>query len=337
MKRRTIGIVGVGVMVIVALCVTLFLPNPGSNDASVKGPRIIVAKGMSLTALRDSLEAHKLIRSKFLFTIAAKILGAGSKLHAGVYKIAYGLSNEAIIQRFTGSEYALIFQATFPEGITMRKAAQIAHDKLELDSLLFLKYANDSAFIHSLGVPEEAKNAEGYLFPDTYQFVLTTDPKALITRMIARWKSVVSDSIRAKAEALDLSVQELMTFASIVEAEAKLPRERDTIAGVYWNRLNIDMKLDADPSVQYGLHLTRPITHDDLATNTPYNTYMNKGLPPGPINNPGAAAIKAVLSPAHHDKLYFVARRDGTGGHYFSRTMDEQSRMINQAHANAAP
>lgn len=126
-----------------------------------------------------------------------------------------------------------------------------------------------------------------------------------------------------------------MTFAAIVESEAKLPRERDTIAGVYWNRLNEDMKLDADPTVQYGLQLNRPITHDDLLEPNPYNTYLNKGLPPGPIDNPGAAAIHAVLNPAEHNKLYFVARHDGSGGHYFSHSLDEQSRMINESRANA--
>ncbi len=334
MKRRTtFGLIAALALVALVYAI-LLLPNTTSTN---KEERIIVPKGMTVQALRDSLDAHHLLRSPFLFSLAARLLGTGSKLHAGVYRIAYGLSNAEIIQRFTGSEYALIFQATFPEGITMRRVAQIAREKLELDSALFMKYATDPVFIHSLGVPKEAKDAEGYLFPDTYRFVLTTDPKTLVIRMIARWKSVANDSVREKAEALDLSLHELMTLASIVEAEAHLPKERDTIAGVYWNRLNIDMKLDADPTVQYGLHLTRPITHDDLSIPTPYNTYMNTGLPPGPINNPGAAAIKAALEPAHHNKLYFVARRDGSGGHYFSRTMDEQSRMINQAHANAAP
>ncbi len=127
-----------------------------------------------------------------------------------------------------------------------------------------------------------------------------------------------------------------MTLASIVEAEAHRPDERDTIAGVYLNRLRIGMKLDADPSVQYGLHLTMPITHDDLLTPTPYNTYMNTGLPPGPICSPGAASIRAVLHPAKSGYLYFVARRDGSGGHYFSKSLPEQDRKINMARANAA-
>ena len=152
--------------------------------------------------------------------------------------------------------------------------------------------------------------------------------------MIKRWKKIVADSLYEQSNEEELSLQEVMTLASLVEAEAKLPQERDTIAGLYLNRLQIKMKLDADPTVQYGLHLTRPITHDDLKIPTSYNTYLNNGLPPGPICSPGAASVRATLHPAQHKYLYFVARRDGSGGHYFSRTLGDQSRMINIARAN---
>src|SRR5439155_26614894 len=120
-------------------------------------------------------------------------------------------------------------------------------------------------------------------------------PKGLLTRMLKRWKQKVFDSLYEKSDEEDLSLHEVMTLASIVEAEAKRPEERDTIAGVYLNRLKIGMKLDADPTVQYGLHLNRPITHEDLLAPNPYNTYMNRGLPPGPICNPGVASVRAVL------------------------------------------
>lgn len=307
------------------------LPNPGAQGET----RVLIPKGMSVSQLADSLDAHHLIRSKTSFKIAAKILGTGKKLHAGLYRVSYGLSNQGIIQRLTGSEFALLLQATFPEGITMYRAAQIARDKLGLDSGIFIQYATDTTFIHGLGVPREARNAEGYLFPDTYQFLLSADPKSLVTLMIKRWKKIVADSLYAQSSEERFSLHELMTFASIVEAEARLPRERDTIAGLYLNRLKIGMKLDADPAVQYGLHLTRPITHDDLQSDSPYNSYKVAGLPPGPICSPGAASVQAALHPATHPYLYFVARRDGSGGHYFSRSLDDQSRMINRARSNA--
>jgi UPF0755 protein len=322
--------------ILLVTAVTYWVFFLANQNGTAEETRVIVPKGMTVQALADSLSNRGVLRSKLSFTIAARILGTGRKLSAGVYRIAYGLSNMQILERLTGVQYAIIFQATFPEGLTMRKVAAIAHDRLELDSALFMKYATDPQFIHSLGVPKEAKTAEGYLFPDTYRFVISTDPKALIIRMIGRWKTVVNDSMRDKAAGLELSVHQLMTFASIVESEARLASERDTIAGVYWNRLEDDIKLDADPTVQYGLGLNHPITHDDLLAPNPYNTYLNKGLPPGPINSPGAAAIHAVLSPAEHNKLYFVARRDGSGGHYFSHSLKEQDRMINQAKQNSS-
>ncbi|MEO6940008.1 MAG: endolytic transglycosylase MltG [Candidatus Kapaibacterium sp.] len=317
---------------VLGVYVLFFLKNPASDSPPVM---IIIPKGASIQSVTDSLVEHHVLRFKWSFKWSARLMGASSKLHAGAYKVAYGLSNKDIVQRLTGTEFALVVQATFPEGLTIRKVSLIAKEKLGIDTTLFMRYATDTAFLHSIGVPKAARTAEGYLFPNTYQFILSADPKTLITRMVTKWKSVVTDSMRKKAQELELTIPELMTFASIVESEARLATERDTIAGVYWNRLDKDIKLDADPTVQYGLHLDRPITHEDLLAPNPYNTYTNKGLPPGPINSPGAAAIRAVLYPAKHNKFYFVARRDGSGGHFFSNSLDEQSRMINVAHRNA--
>jgi UPF0755 protein len=310
-----------------------FLNNPNVSDREVI---VGIPQGTTVAMLTDTLAAHHLLRSRFSFQIAARTLGAAKDLHAGLYRIAPGLSNVEIIRRLTGSEFALVLRTTFPEGITIYHAASIAKEKLGLDSGIFIRFALDTAFLHSLGIPEEAKTAEGYLFPDTYEFLLRADPKALLTKMIRHWKKLANDSLYEQSDNEHLSLHEVMTLASIVEAEAKLPQERDTIASVYLNRLRIGMKLDADPTVQYGEHLSEPITHDDLLTPTPYNTYMNAGLPPGPICSPGVASIRAVLHPAVSQYLYFVARRDGSGGHYFSKSLAEQDRKINMARANAA-
>jgi UPF0755 protein len=322
----------IAVLLVIALYLTFFLKNAAKENA--KEIYIIVPKGASAASVSDSLAKYDLIRSKLLFKLAARILGTGSRLQPGSYRIAYGLSNTEIITRLTGTEFSILFEATFPEGSNIRRIAQIAKEKLGLDSALFIKTASDTAFIHSLGLPKDAKNAEGYLFPDTYRFYLMMTPQELVKRMIARWKEMLPDSLLAKRKELGLSVHELMTLASIVEAEARLPEERDTIAGVYWNRLKMGMKLDADPTVQYGLKLSRPITHDDLFKENPYNTYLNIGLPPGPICNPGKPAVVAALNPAKHDKIYFVARGDGSGGHYFSRSAAEQEKMIRRSNRN---
>lgn len=319
-------------LLVLVIYAVFFLRNP--RIAGVQEEIVPVPPGATVTALTDTLSAHHLLRLRFTFQIAARILGARTKLHAGMYRIAPGLSNLEIIRRMTGSEFALILRATFPEGITMYRAASIAHEKLGLDSGIFLRFAKDLQFLRSLGVPDHVKTGEGYLFPDTYEFVLSADPKGLVERMVRRWKTIAEDSLFDKQDSTPLSIEQVMTLASIVEAEAKLPAERDTIASVYLNRLKINMALDADPTVQYGLHLTRPITHEDLEVPNAYNTYLNTGLPPGPICNPGAASIRAVLHPAQTKYLYFVARHDGTGGHYFSRTMSDQERMIRRSNAN---
>ena len=331
MKRRLIILAVLALIVFLGYYV-LFLKNP---KTSASEEILTIPKGATVGALADSLDAHHLLRSRWSFQLAARMLGTAKKLHAGLYRIQPGLSNSEICRRLTGAEFALILQATFPEGITMYRAASIAKEKLGLDSGIFLRFATDTAFLHSMGIPQEASTAEGYLFPDTYEFLLSADPKGLIGRMVKRWKKIVDDSLYAKSDEENYSLHELMTLASIVEAEAHRPQERDTIAGVYLNRLRIGMKLDADPAVAYGLHLTRPITHDELLRPGPYNSYMNVGLPPGPICSPGAASVWAVLHPAKHPYLYFVARRDGSGGHYFSKTLADQSRNINLARANA--
>ncbi|MEI8135323.1 MAG: endolytic transglycosylase MltG [bacterium] len=333
MKRLFQYIAIFSVLLVTGVYLIFFLKNSGSKQAT---EYINVPRGASVSSVTDSLAKHDLIRSKFLFRLAARFLGTGSKLQPGSFQITGGLSNTEIITRLVGSEFAILFEATFPEGSNIRRIASIAKEKLGLDSALFIKTAHDTAFIHSLGIPREAKTAEGYLFPDTYRFYLMMTPQELVKRMVGKWKetalAVGLNSRRTTTQ--NLSLHQLMTLASIVEAEARLAVERDTIAGVYSNRLKIGMKLDADPTVQYGLGLSRPITHNDLLKPNPYNTYFNVGLPPGPICNPGKPAIIAALNPAHHDKLFFVARGDGSGGHYFSHTSAEQSKMIRLSNRN---
>ena len=323
-------------VIVVLLCIALYCILLWKNPAkeNLKEIYVVIPKGASVASVSDSLAKYGLIRSKLTFKIASRILGAGSRLQPGSYRIASGLSNTDIISRLTGSEFAILFEATFPEGSHIRRIASIAKEKLGLDSAMFVKVASDTAYIHSLGVPREAKTAEGYLFPDTYRFYLMMTPQELVKRMVARWKELVPDSLLQRREEKNLSIHQFMTLASIVEAEARLPVERDTIAGVYWNRLKIGMKLDADPTIQYGLGLSRPITHNDLLKANPYNTYQNTGLPPGPICNPGKQAILAALHPAKHDKYFFVARSDGSGGSYFSHSAAEQEKMIRKSNTN---
>jgi len=218
--RRTFFLLAILALLLGAVYYIYFLKNPKLSEGEVV---ITIPQGTSVAALTDTLAAHDLLRSSLAFQIAARTLGAAKDLHAGRYRIAPGLSNIEIIRRLTGSEYALILRATFPEGITIYRAASIAKDKLGLDSGIFMRFAFDTAFLHALGVPAEAHSAEGYLFPDTYEFLLSADPKGLLTKMIKHWKRMADDSLYENSDEEDLSLQEVMTLASIVEAEAHRP------------------------------------------------------------------------------------------------------------------
>ena len=212
MVRRAFYLWAFIALIVLAVYVVFFLRNP--HATTVNEEIIPVPPGATVTALTDTLAAHHLIRSQFTFELAARVMGVRKKLHAGMYRIEPGLSNLGIIGRLTGSEYALILRATFPEGITMYRAASIAHDKLGLDSIMFLRFAKDSQFLHSLGVPDKVKTGEGYLFPDTYEFVLSADPKGLVERMVKRWKTIAEDSLYDKSHDT-LSLPQVMTLASI--------------------------------------------------------------------------------------------------------------------------
>src|SRR5437016_3077700 len=194
MKR--LAFLGILVFLALAIYYIFFAKNPGVGGKEIL---ISIPRGATVAMLADTLDAHELLRSAWTFRIAARTLGAAKKLHAGLYRIAPGLSNSKFVRRLTGSEYALILQATFPEGVTIYRAASIAKEKLGLDSGIFLRFAMDTAFVHSFGVPIEAKSAEGYAFPDTYEFLLSADPKGLLTRMLKRWKQKVFDSLYEKS------------------------------------------------------------------------------------------------------------------------------------------
>src|SRR4030095_16098066 len=188
-----------------------------------------------------------------------------------------------------------------------------------------LRVANDPAIVKSLGI--EGPSLEGYLFPDTYQFVRGMSVEEMLTRMVQRTRSRLTPERLARAKTLGLDAHKLLTLASIIEREAIDPDEARLISAVFWNRLNLDMPLQADPTVQYAVAKERrTLTRADLLTDHPYNTYVRRGLPPGPIASPGLPAIEAALDPAAVKDLYFV--RPEERRHTFSTTMGEHNQAV---------
>ncbi len=329
--RRLCIIAGIALVVFL---VSLLLP-PSPRVGEPEKVVVVVRRGAQLDEIADTLKDHDLIRNKSMFVLAAKAMGVERKLQAGRFTLERTASIFDLIRQLVeGMSRADLI--TIPEGLTAQEIAELLEREILLDQKTFLVMVRDSSCSASLGV--KAAGLEGYLFPDTYALVPGMGPFEVLREMVMKGRSAIGPKLRDRAAAMGLTWHQVVTFASIVEGEARLPEERSRIAAVYWNRLKRGMRLQADPTVAYALGARKQrIMYRDLDVISPYNTYLVKNLPPGPINNPGKASILAVLYPLEGcTDLYFVARGDGT--HIFSRTMEEHAaaRKAVRAARNAA-
>jgi UPF0755 protein len=302
------------------LYVILWAPNTFDGD------RIItVSKGDTFRAIEDTLVTSGVIRNKLLFNLAARILGSTRRMQIGRYRFRSGMSNSRILEDLEFGKSAELVTITIPEGTRARRVAAIYGRSLGLDTSLFMALVMDPEFTRSRGI--DAPSLEGYLLPSTYRFYWQEAEESVLTAMTSAFRRFVGDSLEALAARRRMTVHQAVTLASIIEAETRVDSERAMISGVYHNRLRKRMRLQADPTVQYILEDgPRRLTYSDLQRPSPYNTYRNAGLPPGPINNPGMASILAALSPAGHGYYFFVA--NGEGGHSFSPTYAEHLRQV---------
>ncbi len=288
---------------------------------------IIIEEGASFQSIADELVSAGVVDNRLILKYAARVTGVDRKLTPGRYDFVQRNSCRSVLRRLREADIYRI-KVTIPEGAPIWKVASILADALDIDSVHVMELAEDSAFLHELDLP----CLEGYLFPETYFFPWGTRAKDAIAEMVTMYYRKTED-IWPDEIPLGLTRPEIITLASIIEAETSVDSERVIVASVYTNRLRRDMKLDADPTVIYGLGgLNRPLYIRDLKKDTPYNTYLRKGLPPTPINSPGLAAIRAALNPATTDYLFFVA--DNSGGHRFSRTYAEHNRARREIEAN---
>jgi UPF0755 protein len=298
----------------------------GTNSAT---ERVTLPPGTSFAALTDSLAAHGIIGDRRWFTLLARVRRVDRSVQAGVYEFAPGRSaNEVLDILAKGKAAAQRF--TVPEGLTLDEVAVLAQERLGIPADSMVAAARDSAAARELlGVP--ARSLEGFLRPETYTLPVGINARELVRVMAAGFEKEWKPEWTARLDTLKLSRLELVTFASIVEGEARVDDERETIAGVYHNRLRIGMALQADPTVQYAIALKtgkrKPrLFERDYQFPSPYNTYLNPGLPPGPVNSPSRRSIEASLYPASVPYLYFVAGTEGR--HVFSRTYGEHLRAI---------
>lgn len=294
--------------------------------------------GATASDIAQGLREASLIRSDLLFQVLVERRGLEGAFRQGTFLLRSDMTLDEIV-RALSTATAVDQTVTFPEGWRLEEIAERLADQTEIDDLEFLRlaregapaFASDFDFLASLPA---GQSLEGYLFPDTYQIDGSSNAHNLIRRMLRRFDEVVTPEIRADAAGNGLSVHNLLTLASIIEREAVLDEERPVISGVFHNRLARGIPLQADPTAQYAIGRTGPggrwwkpdIDGDDLRTQSPYNTYVVNGLPPGPIAAPGLASIIAAARPESTPYIFFVARGDGS--HAFSETLEEHTRNI---------
>lgn len=304
----------------------------GPPSDSSEPVTFVVQPGETTTQVANRLAQQGLVRSALVFRLMVKQMGADGKLQAGEYQLRRNMSIQEIIatlQRAVLKDYPI----TFIEGHRLEEYAETIAGRPPLDPNEFLMLARSGEFASDfLSSRPPGASLEGYLYPDTYRVTERTTTRELIEMMLRRFGEVFTAEMREEARARGLTIHQVLTIASIVEREAVVPEEAPLIAGVYYNRLSRGMLLNADPTVQYALGYQeaekswwkRQLLFIDLDVRSPYNTYRNTGLPPGPICNPGLRSIQAALRPQETQYLYFVARGDGT--HVFARTLEEHIR-----------
>lgn len=326
-RRKRIGrrLVVVAAFAVAALLAFSLFRSPG-EPVTVEIPR-----GSTLPEIARILEEHEVVGSARLFHLYARARRADRSLKSGTYVLATGSSMRSALRRITRGEVQAV-AVTIPEGFTTWQMAPriaevtgVAEEEVR-DTLLV------AALADSAGVP--GPTLEGYLFPDTYLFARGVPLGTVLRAMVARYHQAWTPERRALLERSGMTEQEIVTLASIIQAEARVEAEMPRISGVYHNRLDSGWLLQADPTVLYALGGYRErllYAAIDSVQDDPFNTYAHPGLPPGPIGSPGELAIDAALSPEEHDYMYFVARPDGS--HSFSRSLAEHNRAREDARA----
>lgn len=274
----------------------------------------------TFSSVAKRLFEQEIIPSEFNFKVAAFVYGAETKLRSGRYFIPNNHSYLDLLDLFMYGKADFLKTLKIYNGVSSKWIAGAVKRELKVDSSSFYSLTIDKSFIDSLGI--KVSTLEGYLLPGKYLIFEKSSPQEVIDTLLKSMFSFFNDTVKTHLTKNNLSVHEVITMASIVEGETNKVEEMRDVAGVYYNRLKIGMKLQADPTVQFlQPNGWKRLLYEDLRINSPYNTYLYEGLPPGPINNPGKEALLAAIYPAEHNYIFFVA--DGTGGHKFAKTYSE--------------
>ncbi len=291
-----------------------------------------VPEGASFTETADLLAQKGLILSPFWFRLLGKFQDAERKIKPGEYDLHTAMRPAEILNQLVSGrviQYSVMIQ----EGLNARQIGRVLGEAGIVKEADVASLVSDPAFIKSLGI--EAQTLEGYLYPDTYHFPKRARAEDVVKAMVNHLRQVYTPEMHAQSEALRMTEVQVLTLASIIEKETGQDAERPLISAVFHNRLRKGLPLQSDPTVIYGIpNFNGNLTRADLARPTPFNTYTNPKLPPGPIANPGVKSIQAALNPAPVNYLYFVSKNDGT--HEFSATLGEHNRAVEKYQKRSA-
>jgi UPF0755 protein len=300
------------------LCL-LVPPGTGSVVRDVSFP-----PGSGIRRLAGELKSGGIIRSTWHFILMTRLRGESHRLKAGDYRFNDGMTPDVILKKLVSGDVDYL-KFSLPEGYSIYQAAELLEQKGYFTRTGFLETCRDPELLTGLGL--KAASAEGYLYPATYNLSRGGSEKQLISQMVEQFEKKYAELSAKGGDTAGLSRHEVVTLASLIEKEAVSSEEKPLISSVFHNRLRVGMPLQSDPTAVYGVRaFAGKVTRADIERRSPYNTYLVKGLPPGPIGNPGADALEAALHPAATQYLYFVARQDGT--HQFSRTLEEHNRAV---------
>ncbi len=322
-KRGVLFLAAVAALICIFIAAGLGIYLVRPADRSGAGQVYLVPVGASMKEIAQGLEEVGIISHRRPFLLWARITGKSRKIKSGEYSLSPSMPPAKILEILSRGEIRM-HSVTIPEGLTMVQIAQIVEKAGLAGKDEFLAAANAAGTAARHGIASDT--LEGYLYPDTYHFAKGIPAEKIVEAMLERFLEVMTP-LRSRAVEKGMTVNEVVTLASIVEKETGLAAERPLIASVFLNRLRKNMRLESDPTVIYGIKdFNGNLTRKDLSRPGPYNTYMIKGLPPAPIASPGKDAIKAVLYPAETDFIFFVSRNNGS--HYFSRTLREHNTAV---------
>jgi UPF0755 protein len=297
---------------------------------------VVVKEGSSLRAIAAALEEKGVVKHARAFEIRADADGYATRFMPGTYTFHVNEPYDTLVAKLLKGTRAPTVKVSIPEGSTLRQTARIVSGEVKaISEKEYLEAAREDPPPFKLEGYKKGTTLEGMLFPATYDVL----PKKASAYGFVKTQLETFDAYFAKvdmtrARAANLTEYDVVIIASMIDREALVPAERPVVAAVIWNRLRKDMLLQIDATIQYALGKTKPLlTYDDLEIDSPYNTYKHTGLPPTPISNPGLAALKAAADPTDDQYLYYVARNDGTGRHYFSTTYEQF--LVDKAKAEA--